>query len=62
MRLLKLLAPLHARACGSALSGNAKTSPQSLSPIKPYAIDGGCDQGADEHGEGNTEENFAAYH
>jgi hypothetical protein len=33
-----------------------------LSPIGPHAIAAGCDQGADEHGEGDAKKNFAAYH
>jgi hypothetical protein len=33
-----------------------------LSPIGPQAIAAGCDQGANEHREGDAKENFDAYH
>jgi hypothetical protein len=45
-----------------AVRGNVGNAQLSLSRIRPHAIDGGCDQGADKHGERNAKENFAAYH
>ncbi len=45
-----------------ALRGNVGNAQLSLSPIRPHAIDRGCDQGADKHGERNAKDNFAAYH